>query len=220
MNNLVFVTATGTGVGKTHSCVKLIKSLSKMGYTVGAFKPIETGVDEHGPRDAAKLLEAVQKHSRIFTDLEPKDITSYTFALPAAPQVAKGDDSIDVVKIIEDIKYFSSRCDILLIEGAGGLKVPIDEQVFMLDLMRFLDALPFLVCSSKLGGINECLLSLEQLGKKPLWAINLHEDKESFAEVSKPFYDIYFKKFYTVDEDSKKIAKKIRKRLKLPKRAD
>ncbi len=220
MNNLVFVTATGTGVGKTHSCVKLIKTLSKMGYTVGAFKPIETGVDKNGPQDAARLLEAVQKHSKIFTELAPKDITSYTFALPAAPQVAKGAESIDVVKIIEDIKQFSKQCDILLIEGAGGLKVPIDEQVFMLDLMRFLDALPFLVASSKLGGINECLLSLEKLGKKPLWAINLHEDRESFQEVSKPFYDIYFKKFFIVDEDSKKIAKKIRKRLKLPKKAD
>lgn len=213
MDNIIFVTATGTNVGKTYASVKLIKALSKRGLRVGAFKPIETGVDGE-PQDAKKLLKAVQKYSNNFLELSPKDITSYTFKLPAAPYVAKGEEQIDITKIIHDIKKLSSQCDVLIIEGAGGLMVPIDEQVFMLDLIKFLNAVPFLVVSSKLGGINECLLSLEKLGKDSLWAINVYEDKQSFVEVSKPFYDIYFKKYFLIEEDMKMIAKKIIKRLK------
>jgi len=212
LDNIVFVTASGTNVGKTYTSVKLIKALSKKGFSVGAFKPIETGVKGE-PKDAKKLLKAVQKYSNIFLDLSPKDITSYTFKLPAAPYVAKGDSHIDIAKIIEDIKKLSSQCDILIIEGAGGLMVPIDAQLFMLDMIKFLDAVPFLVASSKLGGINECLLSLEKLGKDALWAVNVYEDKESFNEISKPFYDIYFKKYYIVDKDIKTIAKRIVKRV-------
>ena len=208
MNNIVFVTATGTDVGKTYVCEKLIKALAKKGYKVGAFKPIETGVSGQ-PKDAKRLLDAVQKHSKIFLDFSPKDLTSYTYSLAAAPFVAKKGDSIDIVKIIEDIKRLSSQCDILLIEGAGGLMVPIEEQVFIIDLIKFLNATPLLVASSKLGGINECLLSLEKLGKQSLWTINLYEDKEDFDEVTKPFYDIYFKKYYIFDRDKKALAKKI-----------
>jgi dethiobiotin synthetase len=212
LNNIVFVTATGTNVGKTYVTTQLIKTLSKKGYKVGAFKPIETGVNK-APQDAKKLLKAVQKHSKIYLDYSPNDITSYTYKLPAAPYVAKAKSEIDFVKIIEDIQRFSKECDILFVEGAGGLMVPIDEQIFIYDLIKFLDATPLLVVSSKLGGINECLLSLEKLGNDALWTVNLYEDKESFNEVSKPFYDIYFKKYYRFDKDIKKLAKKIIQKL-------
>jgi dethiobiotin synthetase len=212
LNNIVFVTATGTNVGKTYVTTQLIKTLSKKGYKVAAFKPIETGVNK-APQDAKKLLKAVQKHSKIYLDYSPNDITSYTYKLPAAPYVAKAKSQIDFVKIIEDIQRFSKECDILFVEGAGGLMVPIDEQIFIYDLIKFLDATPLLVVSSKLGGINECLLSLEKLGSDALWTINLYEDKESFNEVSKPFYDIYFKKYYRFDKDIKKLAKKVVQKL-------
>lgn len=214
MDNIVFITATGTNVGKTYVTTKLIKELSKRGYKVGAFKPIETGVKKE-PQDAKKLLNAVQKYSNTFLDYKASDITSYTYKLPAAPYVAKKNSEIDMIKIIEDIKRLSKECDILFVEGAGGVMVPIDEQIFIYDLIKFLDALPLLVVSSKLGGINECLLSLEKLGKDIIWTVNLHQDKESFKEVSKPFYDIYFKKYYVFDKDIKKLAKKIIKRLQI-----
>ena len=188
-----------------------IKEIAKKGYRVGAFKPIETGVQKQ-PQDAKKLLKAVQKHSKIFYEYTPQDLTSYTYKLPAAPCVAKQKTQIDIIKIIEDIKRLSQKCDILFVEGAGGLMVPIDEQIFIYDLIKFLDAIPLLVVSSKLGGINECLLSLEKLGKDALWTVNLYEDKESFKEVSKPFYDIYFKKYYILQNDINKLSKKIIKK--------
>ncbi|MGC9351798.1 MAG: ATP-dependent dethiobiotin synthetase BioD, partial [Sulfurovum sp.] len=80
----LFISATGTNVGKTHTTIKLIETLAKKGIKVGAFKPIETGVEDE-PLDAKALLNACQKVNPDFADLTPKDVTAYTFGLPAAP---------------------------------------------------------------------------------------------------------------------------------------
>jgi len=74
----LFITATGTDVGKTHTTLKLIEALATNGLKVGVFKPIETGVSDTPP-DASLLLEACQKVNENFKDLKPLDITAYTF---------------------------------------------------------------------------------------------------------------------------------------------
>ncbi len=80
----LFITATGTNIGKTHTTVKLIEAFASKGLSVGVFKPIETGVLS-APQDASLLLKVCQKVNRNFKDLNPEDITAYTFPLPAAP---------------------------------------------------------------------------------------------------------------------------------------
>lgn len=191
----LFITATNTEVGKTYTTLKLIEAIAKTGLKVGVFKPIETGVKDT-PLDAKSLLDSVKKVNPSFKNLTPFDITAYTFSLPASPFCADINREIEIKNIIEKYKYLSSLSDILLIEGAGGLFVPIVKDYYMIDLIKEFNAFTLLVTPSNLGCINDTLLSIEALKSKNIsfdWCVNLYRDKEEFKEVTEPFYNSYSK---------------------------
>ncbi len=197
----LFITATGTNVGKTHTTLQLIEALASKGLKVGVYKPIETGVTHTAP-DATILLKACQKVNENFKDLNPLDITAYTFALPAAPFCADIKHIIKIEKIIEKYHTFSKLCDILLVEGAGGLLVPITKDYTMLDLIAELNIKTLLVTPSRLGCINDTLLSIEALKARNIdfdWCVNLYEDREDFAKVTQPYYDAVFEGWWSVE---------------------
>lgn len=203
----LFISATGTDVGKTHTTLKLIEALATKGLKVGVFKPIETGVSDT-PADASLLLEACQKVNENFKDLKPLDITAYTFALPAAPFCADTKQSIDLQRIIDKHDELAKRCDILLVEGAGGLMVPITKEYMMINLIKDLNAKTLLVTPSKLGCINDTILSILALKTFDIdfdWCVNVHEDKESFSEVTKPYYDAVFPEWWSLDKGLKRF---------------
>jgi dethiobiotin synthetase len=190
----LFITATNTNIGKTYATKLLIKQFSLAGYKVGVYKPIETGVDKI-PQDASTLLDTIKLYNSAFANLDVYDIVSYTFTLPAAPFCADSNQSISINKIIQDKTRLSKLCDILLIEGAGGLMVPIKSDFFMIDLIKTLNSKALLITPSYLGCINETMLSIQALKSKDIdfnWCVNLYHDKESFSKVTKPFYDSYF----------------------------
>ncbi len=198
----LFITATGTNIGKTHTTAQLIEAFAARGLSVGVFKPIETGVNII-PDDASLLLKVCQKVNKNFNGLAPEDITAYTFPLPAAPFCADTKQGIVLDKIIEKYHELSQRCDILLVEGAGGLMVPVTKDFMMIDLAKKLGSKVLLVTPSRLGCINDTLLSMEALKARNMafdWCVNLFEDKESFAEVTQPFYDAVFPEWWSVDE--------------------
>jgi len=197
----LFITATGTNVGKTHTTLKLIELLSQQGYKVGVYKPIETGVTDRA-LDASLLLKACQKVNENFKDLSPEDITAYTFPLPAAPFCADEKESIDLKKVIEKHEALSKLCDILLVEGAGGLMVPITKEYMMINLIKELNAKTLLVTPSRLGCINDTVLSILALNTFDIdfdWCVNLYEDKENFDKVTQPYYDAVFPTWWSVD---------------------
>ena len=197
----LFITATGTNVGKTHTTLKLIKALSHNGLKVGVFKPIETGVTNMAP-DASLLLKACQKVNENFKDLSTDDITAYTFSLPAAPFCADTEQIIEIDKIIEKYHELSKLCDILLVEGAGGLMVPVTKEYMMIDLIKELNIKTLLVTPSRLGCINDTLLSMETLKSRDIdfdWCVNVYEDKESFDEVTQPYYNAVFPEWWSVE---------------------
>ena len=199
----LFITATGTNVGKTHTTLKLIEALSGKGLSVGVFKPIETGVTDTAP-DASLLLKACQKVNENFKELSPEDITSYIFPLPAAPFCADADDNIDIQKIIEKHDELSKLCDILLVEGAGGLMVPITKEYMMINLIKELNAKTLLVTPSRLGCINDTVLSILALKTFDIdfdWCVNLYENREDFAKVTQPYYDEVFPTWWSVEEE-------------------
>jgi len=203
----LFISATGTDVGKTHTTLKLIEALATKGLKVGVFKPIETGVNDT-PADASLLLEACQKVNENFKDLKPLDITAYTFALPAAPFCADTKQSIDLQRIINKHDELAKLCDILLVEGAGGLMVPITKEYMMINLIKDLNAKTLLVTPSKLGCINDTILSILALKTFDIdfdWCVNVHEDKESFSEVTKPYYDAVFPEWWSLDKGLKRF---------------
>lgn len=194
-SNNLFITATNTNVGKTYACEKLLKKFAKKGLRVGYFKPIETGVIDN-PLDGSKLLELTKKLNPEFIDITIDDVVPYQFQLPAAPFVAKKDSKIDIDFLLEKKLYLENFCDILIIEGAGGLMVPLDDNLFIIDLIKIFDAPTVLIVPSNLGSINDNLLSQEALKSKNIefiWYLNLYKDKESFEEVTMPFYKKYFR---------------------------
>ena len=198
----LFITATGTNVGKTHVTLRLIETLSEKGFQVGVFKPIETGVSSYA-LDASLLLKACQKVNENFKTLKPKDICAYTFPLPAAPFCADTEKTIEIKTIIEKHKELAKLCDILLVEGAGGLMVPITKEYMMINLIKELEAKTLLVTPSRLGCINDTVLSILALKTFDIdfdWCVNLHEDKDEFAEVTQPYYDEVFPSWWSVED--------------------
>lgn len=207
--NPIFVTATNTNVGKTYTTLKLIESFNKLGILVGICKPIETGVIDE-PLDAKELLRAVQKYNLKFKTLNPKDITAYTFPLPSAPFCADVNQTIKIEVIKDKINELQKLCDLLIIEGAGGLMVPITKEYKMIDLAKELNLQTLLVTPSKLGCINDTLLSIEALRAHEIsfdWCVNLFENKAEFTEVTKPYYDAVFKDWWKLDDINEKFCK-------------
>ncbi|NPA03424.1 MAG: dethiobiotin synthase [Epsilonproteobacteria bacterium] len=189
MGKKLFITATNTNVGKTYTTLELFKIALKKGLKPLAIKPIETG---EICADGLQLLEECKK---IDPSLTLKDIVVYHFPLPAAPYVAKGDKKIEIEKILDRIEALAQKSDLLLIEGAGGLMVPIEREFFIIDLIK-LTAPALLVTPSKLGCINDTLLSMEALKRRGIkfsWYVNLYQDRDSFFKVTYPFYKDYFK---------------------------
>ena len=204
----LFISATGTGVGKTHATLRLLEVFASRGLRVGVCKPVETGVLKE-PEDATLLLKKAQEFNPAFTDLVPQDLCAYTFPLPAAPFCADRESEIRIGRILEKVAELRRRCDLLLVEGAGGLLVPLTRERFMIDLTRELGAFTLLVTPSRLGCINETLLSLEALRNRNLphdWCVNLHEEVESFPHVTRPYYDAALPGWWSLQEGLEAFA--------------
>ncbi len=194
MARKIFVTATNTDIGKTHTTLLLMEEAAKRGLLPGAFKPIETGVLDGKPADGARLLDAMTRLNPIAGGITIDDIVPLRFALPAAPFVAKGRSYIEPEPIVERMRRVERMCDILFIEGAGGLLVPVEEGLFMIDLPALLDAHTLLVAPGRLGSINDTLLSMEALERRGLsfdLAINIRdtEEADAFKTVTLPYYE-------------------------------
>ncbi len=190
----LFLTATSTGIGKTFVSARLAEIAHSIGLRPGYFKPIETGVAS-SPEDGSKLHTLCQELNPNLKDIPLDFVVPYQFALPAAPYVAKRSECIEREILQKRADELESMCDILFIEGAGGLMVPIERDYFMIDLIKDLNAPALLVTPSELGCINQTLLSLQALEVRDiphLWYVNLYKDRDSFFEVTYPFYRDYF----------------------------
>lgn len=201
INKSLFITATNTDVGKTYACEKFLNYFAKAGLKVGYFKPFETGVFDK-PLDGSKMLELAKKLNPSF-NVTINDVVPYQFKLPAAPYVAKGNTIIDIDFLKEKKRYLEQFCDVLIIEGAGGLMVPIEKDLFVIDLIKEFECEAILITPSKLGCINDTLLSINALKAKNIdfeFYINLYQDINSFEEVSKPFLLDYFEKLNFLED--------------------
>ncbi len=195
MKQIYFITATNTNIGKTKACETFLNKFAKDGKKVGYFKPIETGVHDR-PEDGTAMLNLTQKLNTDFI-VTIEDVVPYQFKLPAAPFVADKNNIIDINLIKQKAQYLLNFCDILIIEGAGGLMVPIKKDYFIIDLIKEFDCSTILISPSNLGSINDTLLSqmaLKNANIKFEWYINLYKDKDTFEETTMPFYKENFDK--------------------------
>jgi len=198
MKEIYFITATNTNVGKTKACEVFLNKFTSQNKKVGYFKPLETGVINK-PEDGTSMFNLTKSLNKDFEKLSINDIVPYQFELPAAPFIANK-KNIDInIKFIKDkINYLHKFCDVLIIEGAGGLYVPIKKDYFMYDLIKDINPTnTFLIVPSQLGSINETMLNINFLKQNNIkfdWFINLYKDKKDFKEITLPFYNAYFDK--------------------------
>ena len=191
MAKRIFVTATNTDVGKTYTTLKMLEEYASRGLRVGAIKPVETGVVDGVYLDGSLLLETLQRLNPAFGELSVQDIVPLSYDLPAAPYIASRGAAFDFELVNAAIKKLEALCDVLIIEGAGGLYVPVDGTFMIVDLISYFNATPILITHCALGCINDTLLSLQTLKNKgfsPVFAFNCRAEDTAFTTISEPFF--------------------------------
>lgn len=155
MGKSFLITGTDTGIGKTFIGRCLIRYFTETNIRVVPFKPVETGVINDQPEDGLALL----REAKIEEDIDR--VVPYRFELPASPLVAsrKEEKPIDLTKILETFNLLRSSYDLVIVEGAGGICVPITESITYLELAKILNIPVVVVARSKLGTINHTLLT-------------------------------------------------------------
>lgn len=208
MSKRIFITATNTDVGKTYTTIKLMEAFTKMGLRVGVYKPIETGVNGI-PADGSLLLKHAQILNPHLKNIRINDVVTLSLPLPAAPYVANKRKKINLEHFDRALEKIEALCDIVLIEGAGGLMVPVDEELMMVDFPHHFKAVTLLVTHCRLGCINDTLLSLKLLDDSALphlWASNCRADDDTFAQVSLPYFKNKYETLHFIGHDNTALA--------------
>lgn len=158
--NVFFITGIDTGCGKTYATGLIARSLKEQGVNVITQKLIQTG--------CTGISEDILEHRRLMKhDLFPEDeegITSpYMFPFPASPHLAASlnNTEIDITTLTETTLKLTRKYEIVLLEGVGGLHVPLTNNLLIIDYIKKQNYPVILVSSSKLGSINHTLLSIE-----------------------------------------------------------
>jgi dethiobiotin synthetase len=162
-----FITGTDTGVGKTAVGAALLFLLREKGINAAPVKPVQTGVAAGQPGDLDIYLETSGLNP---PDEELRLMNPYRFRLPASPHLAAEGEGAEVnpERIEQSIKTLSRSYQALVVEGAGGLLVPLTRRENTLDLALSLGLHLVVVARSGLGTINHSLLTLEVAAKAGL----------------------------------------------------
>jgi dethiobiotin synthetase len=183
----VFVTATGTDIGKTFVTAGLIRHIRAGGGAIAALKPIVSGFDAEAWQDSdpAVLLAAL---GRPVTLAEVERISPWRFRAPLSPDMASRREGRtiafrDVVEFCRSIA--AAHRGLLLIEGIGGIMVPLDERRTVLDLMSVLRAPVILVAGSYVGTLSHTFTALEVMARRNLdiAAVVISESEGSAASL-------------------------------------
>jgi dethiobiotin synthetase len=153
----LFITGTGTGVGKTLLTAGLAALLQRAGESFCIYKPIQTGCPDDG--QTASDPETV----KTLVGEELPTFCSYCFPEPVAPYAADRERTIRPRRLLEDFKRLQGSYKIILVEGAGGVRVPISPHFEMLDLIRMLQLPVVVVAHPGLGTMNHTLLTVDAL---------------------------------------------------------
>jgi dethiobiotin synthetase len=184
----IFVSATGTGVGKTFVTAGLIRQLRRLGRHVDAVKPVVSGFDPAAllESDPGLLLAAV---GRPVTIEEVDRISPWRFAAPLSPDMAGAREgrAIDFAALSEFCRGAAAAASPgrLFIEGIGGIMVPLDATHTVLDLITALRFPLLLVAGSYVGTISHTLTALHVLARRnvDIAAVVVSQSKDSAASL-------------------------------------
>ncbi len=211
----LFITATSTGVGKTLLCTMICQELARRGRSVCALKPVVSGFAPDDPSsDPALILKSLGREPTLSAIAA---IAPWRFRMPVSPHLAAKLESralafADVAAYCRDQEL--SDCDLLVIEGAGGVMSPIDDSHTFLDLMAVLAHPVILMAGSYLGAISHTLTAICALRVRRVLiravvvsesetSAGLVETAESLKRLARPGLPLYTLPRITVEGEPK-----------------
>ena len=179
----IFVTGTDTEIGKTVIAGGLAAKLKQTGANVGVMKPISTG----DMTDAEYLKHAAQVD-------DPLDIINpVSLCHPLAPSVSANIEGklVDMSQISKAYSILKQKYDYLIVEGVGGIAVPINDDKLVVDLIKYLGLPIIIVANAGLGTINHTMLTVEYARQHQITILGIvlnlfQSEKASLAELTNP----------------------------------
>ena len=160
----IFITGSDTGIGKTVFTCALASALKSSGIDVGAMKPFATGIPQKNGFKSEDV-ELLVRHSGA-NDPESL-INPYFFPIPTSPYQAakKLGKTIDIDLVLSSYEKLQSSHDVVLVEGIGGILVPVLKDYYVADLIKDLNLDVLMVTGTKIGSVNHTLLTLNACKK-------------------------------------------------------
>lgn len=160
-----FITGTDTDVGKTWVTLGLLKVLADAGYRTAGFKPVACGGIEtiQGLRNEDALL--LGEHATLRASYD--EVNPYFFTAPIAPHLAARDAGvrIELARIKAQFDILAARADYVIVEGAGGWLVPLNERETIADMARLFGLPVVMVVGMRLGCLNHALLTAQSIAQ-------------------------------------------------------
>ena len=189
MSKGIFVTATGTDVGKTFVSALIVKKLREEGINAGYYKAVLSGAEYIEGKLIAGDAHAVCRVSGL--QAEANSLVSYIYKTPVSPHLAAQleGSSVEMDKLKTDFTAFKKAYDFLTVEGSGGIICPVrldDEKIMLTDVIMALGLDVIVVALSGLGTINATVLTTEyakQMGINVRGIIFNHYEKDNFMHI-------------------------------------
>jgi len=178
-----FIIGTDTGVGKTLVSCALLQSFAEQGMRVAGFKPVAAGIDTDGMNDDAKALLAASN-----IPLSNAHVNPFCLRDAIAPHIAAQSENvqIELPVIVAAYKELATQADVVIVEGAGGFRVPLNETQDTADLARELSLPVIIVVGMRLGCLNHALLTVEAIAVRGLklagWVANCVDENMAMRD--------------------------------------
>lgn len=188
MQKRFFITSTGTGIGKTFITASLVRQAKALGKTVAAYKPVISGFDpgDIANSDTGLILESLELPA---TAINIEHISPFRYAAPLAPSMAARIENrpLDFHALLaHSQQVLQGAEDIILIEGVGGVMVPLNDRRMVLDWIEALGIPVLLVVGTYLGSISHTLTAVSALRQRhiPIQALLVNESENSSVSLS------------------------------------
>lgn len=166
MDKGIFITGTGTDVGKTYVTALIVKKLNEQGIKTGYYKAAISGANSIENSDAGY----VKKISKI--NQKEDTLLSYIYETPVSPHLASKIEGnpVNMTKILKDFNRVKNEYDFVVVEGSGGIVCPIRydniENIFLEDIIKKLELKSLIVADAGLGTINSVVLTVSYMKSK------------------------------------------------------
>ncbi len=163
MSKSIFITGTGTDIGKTYVSALIMKQMINENMNACYFKPVLSGAEKRQGRIYAGDIEYVKEISSLKEDTN--NMGSFIYEYPASPHLSARleNKSFNMEKVVNDYEKLSKKYEYILIEGAGGIFCPFtddSEPVYTKEIIKALNTSCILVANTTLGAINDVMLSI------------------------------------------------------------